>query len=242
MNQILNLSLPGTQEDPRYPDSDGRFMGETDFHNKAIIWLREALEDHFATVSDVYVATNLVFYYEYGSPRRRRDPDGLVAKGVGKYDRRAYRLWEEKIIPCTLFEIASKNTWRTDVQVKRNLYAEIGVKEYFVFDPEGKYVKPRLRGFRTSKGKPVTMKPAKDGSLVSKELGLRMVPDGIMLRFIDLATGKPILTRSERAEQERLRAEQEKLRAEQEKLRADALSAELTELRKILESKKKNGG
>ena len=40
----------------------------------------------------------------------------LVAKGVlGKHFRRSYRLWEEGVIPCTLFEIASEETWRVDL-------------------------------------------------------------------------------------------------------------------------------
>src|SRR5262249_23091768 len=152
---------------------------------------------------------------------------------------------EEKIIPCTLFEIASKKTWRKDLGEKRQLYAQLGVKEYFVFDPEDRYLDPVLQGFQLIKGQSVPMKPAADGSLISKELGLRLVPEGRMFRLIDLAAGKPILTRLERAEQERqrvrearqrarrakqradsekLRADNEELRAENERLRADVLA------------------
>src|SRR5947209_7200603 len=103
--------LPGTVPDPRYPDSDGRFMGETDFHNVAMVWLREALQDHFAGQA-VYVASNLIWYFQEGDPRSRRDPDVLVARGVGSHRRRSFRIWEEKVTPCTLFEIASRRTWR----------------------------------------------------------------------------------------------------------------------------------
>lgn len=39
MNQLSDYALPGTCPDPRYPDSDGRFMGDTDYHNIAMIWL-----------------------------------------------------------------------------------------------------------------------------------------------------------------------------------------------------------
>jgi Uma2 family endonuclease len=245
MNKILTVPLPGTQPDPRYPDSDGRFMGDTDFHNVAMILLREALEDHFADHPDVYVATNLVFYWEEGNPKKRRDPDGLVARGVaGKHKRRSYRLWEEKKVPCTLFEIASRRTWRIDLNEKPNLYAEIGVKEYFIFDPEYKYLKPVLQGFRRVKGKAVPLKPAGDGSLVSKELGLTLIPEGEMLRFIDLTTGKPLLTRVERAEQEQREKEQEHRRAEElaerakhERQRADELAVEVARLRRLLEQR-----
>jgi hypothetical protein len=71
------------------------------------------------------------------------------------------------------------------------------------------------------------MTPDQEEALTSKELGLRMVPEGMMLRLYDMKTGEPILTRNERAEQE-------KRRAEQEKRRADALEAEVKRLREQL--------
>jgi hypothetical protein len=217
MNPVTAAPLPGTVEDPRYPDQDGRFMGDTEFHNAAMSDLRDGLQDHFAE-QQVYVVSNLIYYYQEGDPNSRRDPDVLVAKRVGKHRRRSYRIWEEQVVPCTLFEIASRRTWRIDLGEKRQLYASLGVKEYFVFDPEGCYIKPVLQGFRTVRGRSVAMKPAADGSLVSKELGLRLVPEGTMLRLVDLQTGKPIPTRTERAEQERQRAQE--LEAEVERLRA----------------------
>ncbi len=210
MNDVATVPLPGTRIDPRYPDSDGRFTGDTDYHNIAMILLREGLEDHFAEVPDMYIASNLILYYREGDPASRRDPDVLAAKGVGKHRRRSFRVWEEKAVPCTLFEIASKKTWRADLHEKRQLYAALRVKEYFLFDPEGRYLDPPLQGFKLVKGKSVPMKPAKDGSLMSRELGLILVPEGEMLRLIDRKTGQPVLTRSERAaalaqEVERLR-------------------------------------
>jgi hypothetical protein len=100
------------------------------------------------------------------------------------------------------------------------LYAGVGVKEYFIFDPERKYLKPPFQGFRRVNGKAVPMKPAKDGSLVSKELGVRLVPEGDLLRVIDLATGQTVPTRAEPAEQK--------------KMRADSLAAEIERLRRQL--------
>ena len=215
MNRTISAPLPGTTIDPRYPDSDGRFMGDTDYHNIAMIDIREGLEDHFADEADVYIASNLIVYYEEGNPSARRDPDVLVAKGVGKHRRRSFRVWEEKTVPRVHFEVASRKTWRQDIDDKRWLYARIRVQEYFIFDPEDKYLDPPLQGFRTVRGKSVPITPEADGSLVSKELGLRLVPDGARLKLIELKTGLPILTRSERAEQEAARANREKARADQ---------------------------
>jgi Uma2 family endonuclease len=212
--------LPGTAVDPRFPDADGRPMGDTDFHSDALIWLREGLQDHFADDPTWYVATNIILYWDYDNPKNRRDPDVLVARGVaGNHRRRSFRVWEEGVLPCTLFEIASKKTWRQDVGEKIGLYAAVGIPEYFLFDPEGKYLDPILQGFRRQKGAYVPMKPAKDGSLTSRQLGLRLVPEGVLLRLIDLRTGQPVLTRTERAEQERQRAEE--LAAEVARLKAE---------------------
>jgi hypothetical protein len=231
MNPVTSPPLPGTVPDPRYPDEDGRFLGDTDFHNVALGELRFTLEDHFAD-EQVYVASNLIYYHEEGEPKSRRDPDVLVAKGVGKHRRRAYPIWEEKVVPCALFEMASRRTWRVDVGEKRHLYASLGVKEHFVFDPEGCYIQPVLQGFRTVRGRSVPMKPAADGSLVSKELGLRLVPQGPMLRLIDLRTGRPVLTRAERAEQERQRAEHERERVRELEAEVERLRALLAEQRR----------
>jgi Uma2 family endonuclease len=228
MNQIISPPLPGTLIDPRHPDEDGRFMGETDFHTAALIWLREGLKDHFSDSDNVYVGSNLIYYWVEGNADARRDPDGLVAKGVyGSHARRSYRLWEEKKKPCTFFEIVSRRTWRVDLREKPPLYAQLGIKEYFLFDPETKYIDPVLQGFRNIKGEARPMKPARDGSLVSKELGLRLVPEGPMLRMVNLATGQPILTRDEKAEQERQRADHESQRA-------NVLAAEVERLRRLL--------
>jgi Uma2 family endonuclease len=232
MSHVRSAPLPGTQIDPRYPDSDGRPMGDTEFHNQALRWLQDALDQYYADAADVYVTRNLVMYYKQGDPKSRRDSDILVAKGVvGKHVRRSFRVWEEGVVPCVLFEVASRRTWRVDLNEKPAEYAGIGVKEYFVYDPEGRYLDPVLQGFRTVKGKPVPMKPAADGCLASKQLGLRLLPEGVMLRLLDMHTGERIPTKDERAAQERLRREQADHRAE-------ALAAEVARLRQELERQK----
>jgi Uma2 family endonuclease len=229
MIRVTTKPLPGTVYDPLYPSSDGRPMGESDFHGFAMFSLREALQDFFEDQPDVYVASNILFYYEQGNPSGRRDPDILFARGVrGKHLRQSYRLWEEGVLPRVFFEIASENTWRVDVGEKRELYARLGIAEYFIFDPAGLYLDPVLQGFRLENGIYVPLTPAADGSLLSRELGLRLRPEGAMLRLIDVRTGQPVPTRREQAEQalqqaqqERQRAEQATQLAEQEKQRAE---------------------
>jgi Uma2 family endonuclease len=202
-------------------------MAETPLHVAAIIFLFQALEDFLAKRKDIFLAANLFFYYEQGNPKRRTAPDVLVAKGVGNHLRRSYRLWEEKKPPAVLFEVSSEDTWRKDLGEKRDLYERLHVGEYFLFDPESKYLKPALQGFRLQSGLLVPITPARDGSLASLELGLRLLAEGGMVRLLNLRTGKPILLRSEQVQQE-------KRRANQEKKRADQLAAEVERLRKLL--------
>ena len=252
--QILIRPLPGTTRDPLYPDSDGKPMGETDYHITAIILLREALQDYFAAADrdDVYVGTNLFLYYEKGKPSGHRDPDALVAKGVGNHFRRSFRVWEEGRPPQVIFEISSPSTWREDLGEKRTLYARLGVIEYFLFDPEGDCLDPRLQGFRLEKGDFVELTPAADGGLTSIELGLRFTMEDYMLRLTDVETGAAVATRSERAieesdraerehdraEQERRRADEERLQAEQERRRSEELTSEVARLQALLDKVK----
>lgn len=213
--------LPGTTWDPNYPDCDGRFMGDTDYHSLAMTLLRQGLEDYFADVPDVYVGMNLVLYFQHGDPSQRRDPDILVAKGVaGKHPRRSFRVWEEQTFPRTLMEIVSEGTVDVDLGEKRLQYERYRIPEYFLFDPERKYMEPPLRGFRLTRGRYLELTPADDGSLISEELGLRLVPEGEILRLIDLKTGKPVLTRSEQAEQAREQVRIERRRARAARRRA----------------------
>jgi Uma2 family endonuclease len=243
----LPKTLTHTDETVFYPESDGKPMGETDWHIWALILLREGLVDFFADQADVFIGSDMFLYYVEGDPSKNTAPDSMVVKGVAraKEFRRTFKTWAEKAVPSAVFEIASEDTWRYDLGDKLLVYERLKVAEYYVFDPEALYVKPPLRGFRLRGGKYQPLKPAADGSLTSKELGLGLVAKEHLLRLIDARTGQPIPTRQERAElaeqraneakqladQEKQRADQEKQRADQEKQRADAVEAELTRLR-----------
>ena len=94
-----------TPREIHYPESDGKPMGETDVHIDALIYLREALRDHFRDDPQVYVAGNMLLYYEEGNPAACVAPDVFVVQGVVKQERRIYRLWAEGQPPTVVFEI-----------------------------------------------------------------------------------------------------------------------------------------
>jgi Uma2 family endonuclease len=242
---ILDRSLPGTSRDPLYPDDDGFSMVESDFHYLAIKHLHGALSDWYRQRDDVYVAANMALYYEEGCPAKNRGPDILVGKGVrGKHARRSFRTWEEGVVPAVIVEVTSRSTQREDDLIKPRVYADIGVKEYFMFDPEGEYLEPRLRGYQLVDGDYELMAADESGGIYSPELGLRLVPVDELLRLVNPGTGDPLRTEEEcaeeieeatrRAEQAQHEASQAKSEAETERQRAAELEAELARLRASL--------
>jgi Uma2 family endonuclease len=135
-----------------YPSSDGEPMAETDIHIKLMMNLRFTLSQFFRNQADVYVGSNLLIYYVEGDTRKRVAPDVFVVRGVGKHDRRVYKLWEEGRAPDVIIELSSRQTWGEDLQKKWRLYEQLGVKEYYIFDPEYDYLPSPLLAYKLREG------------------------------------------------------------------------------------------
>ena len=212
-----------------YPETDGKPMGETDVHIDALIYLREALRDYFRDDPQVYVAGNMFVYYEEGNPSACVAPDVFVVHGVAKGERRTYKLWEEGQPPTVVFEITSRGTRLEDLGTKRALYAMLGVREYFVYDPLGEYLRPLLQGYQLQEGEYQRLAPASEGVLVSQILGLELRVEEGCLRVVNPATGERLLTpaealaarRAAEARAARTEAELERLQAELARLRGE---------------------
>lgn len=230
--------LPGTTRDPLYPDSDGQPMGETDFHLLATTHLYYALKRWYRKRDDVYVAANMLLYYEEGDPTKFRGPDVMVCKGVvGKHPRRSFRTWEEGVVPAIIIEVTSKKTRKEDQVDKPRIYSTLGVKELYLFDPEAEYLRPQLKGFQLIRRKYAPLIENDDGRLLSNELGLLLEIQGYLLRLVDPATGTRLPTDEELAEEAqqaslaRKEAKKAKREAGKAKRRAAWLEAELARLR-----------
>lgn len=196
-----------------YPESDGKPMTETDTHRKQMVDLLVVLEAYFRNDPQVYVAGNLMMYYVEGDPKASITPDVFVVQGVPKGDRRVYKVWEEGRAPDVVIELTSRSTRDEDLGSKRWIYAEMGVREYFLFDPLGDYLTPALRGYRLVGDEYVRMES--DGvRLMSQTLGLELrVVDG-WLRLADPTTNGLLATPGEMVDEpERLRAELRQLKS-----------------------------
>jgi Uma2 family endonuclease len=245
-----------------YPESDGKPMAETDIHRQLMIEAIESVAERFRDDPEFYVSGNLFLYYEEGDPGSVVSPDFFAVRGVPGRLRRTYKVWEEGKGPDIVLELTSRSTHREDLGNKRAVYEELGVKEYFIFDPEGIKFQPQLRAFRLKDG---VLQPVpelrREGScqvFLSEVLGLELHGGGMMLRWVDPATGEPLPSRRDlseaaraarreaesekaRAESEKARAESEKAIAEKEKARAEAAEAELARLRSEIERQRGAG-
>jgi Uma2 family endonuclease len=229
-----------------YKESDGKPMAETETHRDVMIYLLNALMLHYTEQSDagrpeVHVGGNNFVHYQEGNTRAYISPDVYVVFGVAQRTRDSYKVWEEGgHTPAVVFEITSKSTQGEDIGRKRRIYEQVlQVPEYFLFDPTGEYLQPRLRGYRLVEGQYVTLELESD-RLHSDMLNLDLVLEGEMLRLSDPVTGRylpTLLEEHQACEQEhqaRLQAEaqvaRECARAEQERTRAERLAARLREL------------
>lgn len=215
----MSLRKKAFSTDIEYPETDGKPMAETDLHRDLMKELIDQLETFFHDAPEVYVSGNLLLYYEKGSPRKSVAPDVFVVRGVGKERRRIYKLWEEGRAPDAVFEISSRSTYKEDLQRKWQLYAQLGVAEYYVFDPEYDYLKEGLLAYRLGEGEYVEAEVT-DGAVRSEALGLDVVDTGETLRLRDPRTEQFLPTRIEMVEtQQRAEAELAHLREELARLR-----------------------
>jgi Uma2 family endonuclease len=175
-----------------YPTSDGQPMAETTLHRKVMNDLIHGLEGRYADVPDVWVGGNLFLCYERGNPAAIVAPDVLLAKGVAKWDRPNYLLWEETI-PSLVVEVTSRKTRREDQGKKKLLYEQLGIEELVLFDPYGEYLRPRLQGYRLARERYQPIPLEDDGSLLSRTTSLRFEPEGERLRLVDAVTGESLL-------------------------------------------------
>ena len=214
-----------------YPSSDGKRLAENDAQLHAILYAVGVLRLHYAKRPDVYVSGDLLIYYEEGNPRVSVAPDAFVVFGVEDQVRMNYKVWEEGKGPDFVLEVASPNTWREDVERKPAVYAGLGVREYFLFDPLGEHLAPRLRGYRLVDGTYGRLAAVESIdrtlTLTSEVLGLELrAKPGGEIRFHDPAAGRDLLSHEETHASWRAA----EMRAEREATAREAAEARVAEL------------
>ena len=180
-----------------YPSSDGEPMSENDSQFTVIIETATTLRQQYADRPDVYVGGDMLMYYRMNDNQTRVAPDVFAVFGVtDKRPRNSWIVWREGQPPDFVLEVASPGTWRRDGAAKRDIYAEMGVTEYWRFDPTGECFSPPLVGERLGDDgqyHPIPLDTDADGYLRghSEVLGLDLCAslDG-RLRLYDPVSGE----------------------------------------------------
>ena len=228
-----------------YPSSDGKPLAENDAQLHAILYAVGALWLYYRERTDVYVSGDLLIYYEEGNPRVSVAPDAFVVFGVEDRIRMNYKVWEEGKGPGFVLEVASPNTWREDVERKPGIYAGLGVREYFLYDPRAEYLTPRLQGYRLVDGVYERMSAVEsiDRTLTlrSEVLGLELRARGDRMRFHDPATGEDLLSHGEERAarvEEAAVSRAASARAEAAESRAEAAEVRIAQLEALLRERR----
>ncbi|MCG6134187.1 MAG: Uma2 family endonuclease [Nostoc sp. LLA-1] len=209
MTTTINLANTNIE----YPSSDGEPVAETYLHLYAILTTLEVLKQYLAG-RQATVLANQFLYYAQGFPKLRVAPDVMVIFDVPPGGRDSYKVWEEGQVPQVVFEITSQGTQKQDQEQKKLLYEQLGILEYWLFDPKGEWVSGKLQGYRLQDE---IYQPITDG--LCQALGLRVAVEGELLRFYRVDTGDKLLIPTELAEL-----------AQQERQRADKLAKHLRSL------------
>ncbi len=227
-----------TDESDIYLELDGEPLAETERHLREIFRMLDILGTHFAETPDVYVWSNMMMYYEKGNPRAFVKPDIFVSFGIGKQERRIYKVWEEGKPPDFIMEFASRSTYDNDLGDKKEIYAAMGVTEYFLYDPFRCCLPSPLMGFRLFDGDYVEILPLANRGVLSETLNLEFLLQDDGIDVYTTMAGRQLKTRAEREadarHQEVIARQNAETHAQREAdARRDA-EAELAELREKL--------
>jgi Uma2 family endonuclease len=237
----MTATLPVAQSEIFYPSADGEPVAETYDHLYVLLTTLEVLKQYLAGTQATVLA-NQFLYYAQGYPKLRIAPDVMVIFDVTPGGRDNYKIWEEGQVPSVIFEMTSTGTKDQDQIFKKTLYEQLGVKEYWLFDPKREWQEEQLRGYRL-RGE--IYEPISDNR--SEPLQLRLQAEGRLINFYREDTGEKLLIpdelaqalrqevvarqqAEEQAEQERQRAEAERQRAEQAQAQVEQLKARLRSL------------
>ena len=212
-----------------YPESDGEPMAETPRHQQVMIDCMDVMRSHFRGIPDVYIAGNMLLYYEEGNPRKSVSPDVFMVRGLSKKELRTYKTWEQPPTLDFVLEVASPSTYTRDFNEKMEIYAKIlRVKEYCIYDPYHE-IEPYFVGFRLV-GENYEEIPLVNDRLPLEVLGLELGEHEGVLRLYDPVKSAWLLTSQERVAQESLARQDAESRAQHAEAELEKLRAALQRL------------
>lgn len=208
-------------EDEIYPSSHEDDMGETNLHYILNSYLWNALRFFFRERNDVFIAANMNLYYNEDNPQKWLAPDVMIAFGTNNNERRSYRLWQEKLFPQVIIEVASDSTWRNDIDEKLKIYEQLGAEEYYVVDSEN-YLPFPIMAYRRE-GDQLKLTRQIESRILSPCLGLEIVNTGTETRLFDPNKQEYLPTLAEAsAKADAAQSEIKRLKAELARLKGES--------------------
>lgn len=228
------MSSVTTQNEVEYPESDGKPMGETDLHRDWMFRLLEIFRQRYRD-QQVYIASDLLVYYEEGTLSKFIVPDCFVVLDCNPGRRRTFQTWNEKRVPDVVFEVTSRGTSSIDIVDKPVIYERMGVQEYFLYDPTASYLEPPLQGYRMTNGS-LHQIAKTNGRLRCETLGVELFLREDALVIVDTETGIEQVTKADAEEFAREHAERMQEQELEARLIAERRVRELEEKLRRLES------
>jgi Uma2 family endonuclease len=222
-----------SDDDPtHYPVDDG--MGEGTLHREIGLVIQPLVRRYLATRRvRAYVGSNQFIYWVQHEPTTSVAPDLYVLPGVAPDAAfGCWKVWETGVVPTFVLEVVSKYPIK-DYERAPVRYAELGVSELVIFDPQPEQRAEGVRWQvyrRTSQREFVCVAATDVDRIRSRVLGcwLRAVGDGneIRARIATGPSGDALFPTDVEAERAALKAERAALEAERAALRSaeDALT------------------
>ncbi len=216
-------------------------MSDNSAQFQLMVYLVQVLAYYYRLENWFVIGDMMLLHPSIRNSTRQITPDVLVFKGIeiGQEERKYMSSWsisDNRPAPPVVFEVSSEKTWKNDIRLgewqKPRLYGQIGVSEYFAYDPFKERVwqgeEHRLLGWRyDEQGQPIALIPDKRGWLWSDELESWLGSDGENLRLYN-RDGQQRLTGFEAEAQARLVAE-EQTKAEIQAKLAETQARQLAE-------------
>ena len=173
-----------------YPIDDDEPLAESERQLFPLTYAHAALNSWYADDPTIWVGADMFLYYEEGVPSSVAAPDVFVVTQTHKsHLRNIFQTWVEGRVPELVLEVTSRTSMHRDIVTKYELYKNLGVQEYWLYDPtEEGVLEPRLRGYVLVEGeyRPIDVGEA-DGKYVgvSEVLGLEIHVNAEWFRFFN---------------------------------------------------------
>lgn len=150
---MANATAIKIQADPMYPHDRTPNAGDFALHGDARMYVYSALlflSEDWPQPHVVEVNTNV--YAQEGEVHPAFEHDGMVAFDVNLGANASYRFWLTGKPPDFVMEIVTTNSLIRDTEHKFKLYAQLGIPEYWQYDPYGDCLPQPLQGWRLWQG------------------------------------------------------------------------------------------